>query len=78
MIEKLKKAVHTYFSLLAKDEDYEHPGYEFIDNHDHLIDSLNHEQKKRVQEIRLNQVRLPISAITLVIITSNNGMLLNR
>lgn len=61
-----------------KDEDYMHPGYEFIDNHDQLIESLNYEQKKTVQEIIVNQVRLPISAITLVIITSNNGMLINR
>jgi hypothetical protein len=64
--------------LFSEGGECEDLGRHFNVDHEQLIGLLNQEQRSRVEKIMVSKVGIPISAITLVIITSNNGKLLNR
>jgi len=48
----------------------------FLNDYEQYINMLNDEQKKNVEEIQVANKRVPISPLTLVIITSNQGKLI--
>ena len=47
----------------------------FLNSHDTLISMLNEEQRDHVEELIINNKWIPVSAVTLVIITANQGKL---
>lgn len=53
--------------------EYRRADSKFLENHEDLIEMLNAEQKTDIEELVIKNKRIPISAVTLVIITANKG-----
>jgi hypothetical protein len=77
VVDKFKLAIKQYFKLMPDscDKSKKTMGIDspFSENYEELVEMLDTEQKNDVQQLILRDRCVPVSALTLVLSTSNQG-----